>query len=341
MYGRYVRWQSKLVVFTNRNWIWQQYSAVQIMLVPYCDVHFKTAAPLIAYCCTINCYVFLSINTGDYINTFKSHILRVSWQCNIKATVRGGNIQDWITVERSVMPGNVTLQNCYDFPFKFELVWRCLTTCTIIYSCREASTPAIRPAPVAPVPGGVPTPFAALPISSASSPKPYVNSAASVSPVSKPLNRVPSPIVFPPPLPTSQDFNFQPTAKPYAQFRPAELGTFDEQEEELTAIANQVTPREWFQQAAGDGPLTVAQLVKKLSPFYGNWCCLTDCYVVPNEYSLQPSQFLRPILILSSCLNLSLASGSSHLGLLLKPYKHISSFPCSFAQQITLPLICT
>lgn len=104
---------------------------------------------------------------------------------------------------------------------------------------REASTPAIRPAPAAPVPGGIPTPFAALPISSAISPKPFVNSAASVSPVSKPLNRVPSPIVFPPPLPTSQDFNFQPTAKPHAQFRPAELAAFDEQEEELTAIANQ------------------------------------------------------------------------------------------------------
>jgi len=53
--------------------------------------------------------------------------------------------------------------------------------------------------------------------------------------------------VFPPPLPTSQDFNFQPTAKPHVQFRPAELGAFDEQEEELTAISNQVTPREWFQ----------------------------------------------------------------------------------------------
>jgi len=53
--------------------------------------------------------------------------------------------------------------------------------------------------------------------------------------------------VFPPPLPTSQDFNFQPTAKPHAQFRPAELAAFDEQEEELTAIANQVTPREGFQ----------------------------------------------------------------------------------------------
>jgi hypothetical protein len=97
------------------------------------------------------------------------------------------------------------------------------------------------------VPGGVPTPFAAVPISSASSPKPFVNSAASLSPVSKPLNRVPSPIVFPPPLPTSEDFNFQPAAKPYAQFRPAEPGAFDEHDEEMTAITNQVTPHVWFQ----------------------------------------------------------------------------------------------
>jgi hypothetical protein len=53
--------------------------------------------------------------------------------------------------------------------------------------------------------------------------------------------------VFPPPLPSSQDFNFQPTAKPHAQFRPADLGAFDEHEEEMTAITNQVTPRGWFQ----------------------------------------------------------------------------------------------
>jgi hypothetical protein len=46
--------------------------------------------------------------------------------------------------------------------------------------------------------------------------------------------------VFPPPLPVSQDFNFQPTAKPHVQFRPVEPGVFDEQDEELSAIANQV-----------------------------------------------------------------------------------------------------
>ena len=111
----------------------------------------------------------------------------------------------------------------------------------VIYSCRDASTAAIRPAPAAPVPGGVPTPFAAAPTPSTSSPKPFINSAASVSPVSKPSNRVPSPIVFPPPLPSVQDFNFQPTAKPHVQFRPAEASVFDEHDEELTAIANQVT----------------------------------------------------------------------------------------------------
>jgi len=48
------------------------------MFVPYCDVHLKTAAPLTAYCCTINFNVLLSIDTGDCINMFKSHILRVS-----------------------------------------------------------------------------------------------------------------------------------------------------------------------------------------------------------------------------------------------------------------------
>jgi hypothetical protein len=58
--------------------------------------------------------------------------------------------------------------------------------------------------------------------------------------------------VFPPPLPTSQDFNFQPTAKPHVQFRPAELGALDEQEEELSAIANQVTPRGFSSQQLQD-----------------------------------------------------------------------------------------
>lgn len=108
---------------------------------------------------------------------------------------------------------------------------------------RDASTAATRPAPAAPVPGGVPTPFIAASTSSASSPKPFVNSATSLSPVSKPLNRAPSPIVFPPPLPSSQDFNFnfnlQQTAKQHVQFRPTEAGVFDEHDEELTAIANQ------------------------------------------------------------------------------------------------------
>jgi hypothetical protein len=46
--------------------------------------------------------------------------------------------------------------------------------------------------------------------------------------------------VFPPPLPASQDFNFQATAKPHIQFRPVDPGVFDEHEEELSAIANQV-----------------------------------------------------------------------------------------------------
>jgi hypothetical protein len=46
--------------------------------------------------------------------------------------------------------------------------------------------------------------------------------------------------VFPPPLPASQDLNFLPTAKPHIQFRPVEPGVFDEHDEELSAIANQV-----------------------------------------------------------------------------------------------------
>jgi hypothetical protein len=46
--------------------------------------------------------------------------------------------------------------------------------------------------------------------------------------------------VFPPPLPSSQDFNFQQTPKPHVQFRPAEVTAFDEHDEELSFIANQV-----------------------------------------------------------------------------------------------------
>ncbi|PNF41007.1 hypothetical protein B7P43_G08845 [Cryptotermes secundus] len=108
---------------------------------------------------------------------------------------------------------------------------------------RDATAAGVRPGATPPVAGGVPTPFAAALPSSATSPKPYVNSATptlgSPSPVSKPVNRAPSPIVFPPPLPVSQDFNFQPTAKAHVQFRPAEPGVFDEHDEELSAIANQ------------------------------------------------------------------------------------------------------
>ena len=48
------------------------------MLVPYCDVHLKTVAPLTAYCCTINFNVLLNIDAGEYLNIFKSHILRIS-----------------------------------------------------------------------------------------------------------------------------------------------------------------------------------------------------------------------------------------------------------------------
>lgn len=108
---------------------------------------------------------------------------------------------------------------------------------------RDATAAGIRPAAAPPVAGGVATPFAAALPSSATSPKPFVNSATpvlgSLSPVSKPVNRAPSPIVFPPPLPASQDYMFQPTAKPHVQFRPVEPGGFDEQDEELSAIANQ------------------------------------------------------------------------------------------------------
>jgi hypothetical protein len=50
--------------------------------------------------------------------------------------------------------------------------------------------------------------------------------------------------VFPPPLPASQDFNFHSTAKPHVQFRPVEPGVFDEHDEELSAIANQVPPND-------------------------------------------------------------------------------------------------
>jgi hypothetical protein len=112
---------------------------------------------------------------------------------------------------------------------------------------RDANSAGIRPAataPVkAPVPGGVPTPFAAAPLPSASSPKPYLNSAApamgSPIPTSKPPNRAPSPIVFPPPLP-SHEFNFQQTTKPHVQFRPVESNAFNEHDEELSSIMNQV-----------------------------------------------------------------------------------------------------
>jgi hypothetical protein len=46
--------------------------------------------------------------------------------------------------------------------------------------------------------------------------------------------------VFPPPLPSSQEFNFQQSAKPHVQFRPAEATVFHEHEEEISSIANQV-----------------------------------------------------------------------------------------------------
>ena len=217
------------------------------MLVPYCDVHLQTAAPLTAYCYTIN---FNVLAQTQATHSKCSNLIFCIYLDNVisKRYSECFNVQDWFRVDKSVVSGNVTLQICYDLRLKFELFWRYLDYKYYTPLCRETSTPAIRPAPAAPVPGGVPTPFAAAPLPYTSAPKPFVNSAASVSPVSKPLNRVPSPVVFPPPLPTSQDFNFQLTAKPHAQFRPAEPGAFDEHDEELTAIANQVTtPRWWFQ----------------------------------------------------------------------------------------------
>jgi hypothetical protein len=102
--------------------------------------------------------------------------------------------------------------------------------------CRDATAP--------PVAGGVPTPFAASLPSSAAAPRPLANSVTPIlgssSPVSKAPNRAPSPVVFPPPLPATQDFNFQTTARPHVQLRPLDPGAFDEHDEELCAIANQV-----------------------------------------------------------------------------------------------------
>ncbi|XP_069705246.1 uncharacterized protein Zasp66 isoform X3 [Periplaneta americana] len=129
---------------------------------------------------------------------------------------------------------------------------------------RDASGGVAKPSPAAPVPqvqvkapvaGGVPTPFAAAaaPLPTSNTPKSFVNSPATLppsrllgspNPMSKlqsslMQNRAPSPVVFPPPLPTAQDFNFQPTGgKPHVQFRPVEASAFDE-DEELSNITNQ------------------------------------------------------------------------------------------------------
>ncbi|PSN31925.1 hypothetical protein C0J52_21770, partial [Blattella germanica] len=107
----------------------------------------------------------------------------------------------------------------------------------------SGAKPGIKPAAVpvvpikAPVAGGVPTPFAAAAL-------PVTNSTA--SPVPRHLSspnpmRCASPVVFPPPLPTGQDFPYphpQPGVKPHVQFRPVEPD--EEQEEELANISNQV-----------------------------------------------------------------------------------------------------
>lgn len=113
---------------------------------------------------------------------------------------------------------------------------------------RESNAAGIRPVAATPVKppvaGGVPTPFNSASFYTADSPKPFVNSPAptlgSPIPGSKSLNRAPSPIVFPPPLPSSQEFSFQQNAKPHVQFRPVETSAFDEHEEELSSITNQV-----------------------------------------------------------------------------------------------------
>ncbi|XP_021923036.1 PDZ and LIM domain protein 3 isoform X6 [Zootermopsis nevadensis] len=112
---------------------------------------------------------------------------------------------------------------------------------------RESNAAGIRPVAATPVKppvaGGVPTPFNSASFYTADSPKPFVNSSAptlgSPIPGSKSLNRAPSPIVFPPPLPSSQEFSFQQNAKPHVQFRPVETSAFDEHEEELSSITNQ------------------------------------------------------------------------------------------------------
>ncbi|KAJ9581369.1 hypothetical protein L9F63_023445 [Diploptera punctata] len=112
--------------------------------------------------------------------------------------------------------------------------------------------PSIKPAVVPimpakpPVAGGVPTPFAAAALPTSNSPKPFANSPAPPARLlgsPNPQNRCASPIVFPPPLPTSSEgYPFQQAqhgGKHHVQFRPVEASSFEAQDDEISTITNQ------------------------------------------------------------------------------------------------------